>query len=58
MKLEAAVRASTPGEPLARAAVGATEKLCCMVPPASLQQMLVYRHPVVLVFRYDRLRTV
>ena len=57
-KPEAAVRASTPGEPLARAAAGATEKPCRMVSPARLQQTLVYRHPVVLVFRYDRLHIV
>ena len=38
-KPEAAVCASTPGEPLARAAAGATEKPCRMASPARLQQM-------------------
>ena len=36
-KPEAAVRASTPGEPLARAAAGATEKPCRMGVAASCQ---------------------
>ena len=57
-KPEASIRASPPGKPLARAAAGATEKPCRMMSPARLQQTLVYRHPVVLVFRYDRLHIV
>ena len=59
-KPEAAVRASTPGEPLARAAamVPLRNPHGRMVSPARLQQMLVYRHPVVLVFRYVRLHIV